>query len=217
MLQFITNATGKEAIIAQVEAVLAGGCRWIQLLMKKASRNEIIETAKALKPICAEAEAILIIDDHVDIAKELELDGVHLGKTDMNVKEAREILGEKFIIGATANTLDDVMAFSPVDVDYIGLGPYKFTTTKENLSPIIELESYANIVKVAANSKREIPIVAIGGIEYDDIDRVMSSGVDGVAVSGALINADDTQQATRQMIDKLNEILNVRLAERGLI
>ena len=109
------------------------------------------------------------------------------------------------------------MAFSPVDVDYIGLGPYKFTTTKENLSPIIELESYANIVKVAANSKREIPIVAIGGIEYDDIDRVMSSGVDGVAVSGALINADDTQQATRQMIDKLNEILNVRLAERGLI
>ena len=217
MLQFITNATGKEAIIAQVEAVLAGGCRWIQLRMKKASRNEIIETAKALKPICAEVEAILIIDDHVDIAKELELDGVHLGKTDMNVKDAREILGEKFIIGATANTLDDVMAFSPVDVDYIGLGPYKFTTTKENLSPIIELESYANIVKVAANSKREIPIVAIGGIEYDDIDRVMSSGVDGVAVSGALINADDTQQATRQMIDKLNEILNVRLAERGLI
>ena len=159
----------------------------------------------------------MVIDDYVDIAKELELDGVHLGKTDMNVKDAREILGEKFIIGATANTLDDVMAFSPVDVDYIGLGPYKFTTTKENLSPIIELESYANIVKVAANSKREIPIVAIGGIEYDDIDRVMSSGVDGVAVSGALINADDTQQATRQMIDKLNEILNVRLAERGLI
>ena len=159
----------------------------------------------------------MVIDDHVDIAKELELDGVHLGKSDMNVKEARETLGEKFIIGATANTLDDVMSFSPVDVDYIGLGPYKFTTTKANLSPIIELDSYANIVKVAANSKREIPIVAIGGIEHSDIERIMSTGVDGVAVSGALINADDTTAATKQMIDQLNEILKVRLAERGLL
>lgn len=217
MLQFITNETSQTAIIAQVQAVLAGGCKWIQLRMKNASRDEIIETAKALKPICAEAEAILVIDDHVDIAKELELDGVHLGKYDMNVKEAREILGEKFIIGATANTLDDVMSFSPVDVDYIGLGPYKFTTTKANLSPIIELDSYANIVKVAANSKREIPIVAIGGIEHSDIERIMSTGVDGVAVSGALINADDTTAATKQMIDQLNEILKVRLAERGLL
>ena len=217
MLQFITNETSQAAIIAQVQAVLAGGCKWIQLRMKNASRDEIIETAKALKPICAEAEAILVIDDHVDIAKELELDGVHLGKSDMNVKEAREILGEKFIIGATANTLDDVMSFSPVDVDYIGLGPYKFTTTKANLSPIIELDSYANIVKVAANSKREIPIVAIGGIEHSDIERIMSTGVDGVAVSGALINADDTTAATKLMIDQLNEILKVRLAERGLL
>lgn len=217
MLQFITNETSQAAIIAQVQAVLAGGCKWIQLRMKNASRDEIIETAKALKPICAEAEAILVIDDHVDIAKELELDGVHLGKSDMNVKEAREILGEKFIIGATANTLDDVMSFSPVDVDYIGLGPYKFTTTKANLSPIIELDSYANIVKVAANSKREIPIVAIGGIEHSDIERIMSTGVDGVAVSGTLINADDTTAATKLMIDQLNEILKVRLAERGLL
>lgn len=217
MLQFITNETSQAAIIAQVQAVLAGGCKWIQLRMKNASRDEIIETAKALKPICAEAEAILVIDDHVDIAKELELDGVHLGKSDMNVKDARETLGEKFIIGATANTLDDVMSFSPVDVDYIGLGPYKFTTTKANLSPIIELDSYANIVKVAANSKREIPIVAIGGIEHSDIERIMSTGVDGVAVSGALINADDTTAATKLMIDQLNEILKVRLAERGLL
>ena len=217
MLQFITNETSQAAIIAQVQAVLAGGCKWIQLRMKNASRDEIIETAKALKPICAEAEAILVIDDHVDIAKELELDGVHLGKSDMNVKDARETLGEKFIIGATANTLDDVMSFSPVDVDYIGLGPYKFTTTKANLSPIIELDSYANIVKVAANSKREIPIVAIGGIEHSDIERIMSTGVDGVAVSGALINADDTTAATKKMIDQLNEILKVRLAERGLL
>lgn len=217
MLQFITNAETESAIIEQVKAVLAGGCKWIQLRMKSASHEQIVDVAKALKPICAEAEAILVVDDHVDIAKELQLDGVHLGKTDMDVKKAREELGEKFIIGATANTLEDVLSFSPADVDYIGLGPYKFTTTKANLSPIISLESYENIAKVAASTKREIPIVAIGGIGYDDIERIMATGVDGIAVSGALINAADVTAATKQMIDKLNDVLYSRLEYRGLM
>jgi thiamine-phosphate pyrophosphorylase len=185
--------------------------------MKDSPKEEIIETAKSLKTICAEAEAILIIDDHVDIAKDLELDGVHLGKNDMPVKEARELLGEKFIIGATANTVDDVVSYSPIDIDYIGLGPFKYTTTKANLSPIISTDSYANIVKVAATSKKEIPIVAIGGITFNDIDTIMETGVDGIAVSGALINAPNTTEATKQMINKLNEILHKRLSERGLI
>ncbi len=217
MLQFITNKTDKYGIVEQVTDAIAGGCKWIQLRMKDSTKEEIIETAKALQPICAEAEAILVIDDHVDIAKDLELDGVHLGKTDMNVKEARELLGEKFIIGATANTVEDVLSFSPVDIDYIGLGPFKYTTTKSNLSPIISIDSYANIVKVAAATKKEIPIVAIGGITFDDIDTIMATGVDGIAVSGALINAEDTVEATKQMVDKLNEILHKRLSERGLI
>lgn len=216
MLQFITNAPDKDSVIMQVQQVLAGGCKWIQLRMKNAEHNEIVETAKVLKPMCAEQEAIFVIDDHVDICKELALDGVHLGKNDMDVKEARELLGEGCIIGATANTLEDVLSHSPVYVDYIGLGPFRFTTTKQNLSPIIGLDGYRNIATVAASTGKNLPLVAIGGIEESDIDSVMATGVDGIAVSGALINASDTTNATKQMIEKLDSILNQRLSQKGL-
>ena len=90
-------------------------------------------------------ECILVIDDYVDIAKELELDGVHLGKNDMNPIEARNILGGKPIIGVTANSYEDIECYSCVDIDYIGLGPYRFTTTKKNLSPILGIDKYKNI------------------------------------------------------------------------
>lgn len=216
MLQFITDGIDKQSIVSQTVKVLEGGCKWIQLRMKDFPREVIVETASQLKPICAKHEAIFVIDDHVDIAKELNLDGVHLGKNDMNVHEAREILGEEFIIGATANTLDDVMSFSPADVDYIGLGPFRFTTTKKNLSPIVELDTYRNISTIMANSKKEIPIVAIGGIRLDDIETIMSTGVDGIAVSGALIHADNQTKATADMLAKLNAILNDKLANKGL-
>lgn len=216
MLQFITNAQASQDIIAQVTSVLDGGCKWIQLRMKDAPRDHIIETAKAIKPLCKQADAIFVIDDHVDIAKELELDGVHLGKNDMDVKEARDILGEEYIIGATANSIEDVLSHSPVYVDYIGLGPFRFTTTKKNLSPIIGLDGYHNIAKVAANTGKSIPLVAIGGIEYDDIDDIMSTGIDGIAISGAIINASNMTKATKQMVEKLSTILQQRLSEKGI-
>ena len=176
MLQFITNAPDKDSVIMQVQQVLAGGCKWIQLRMKNAEHNEIVETAKVLKPMCAEQEAIFVIDDHVDICKELALDGVHLGKNDMDVKEARELLGEGCIIGATANTLEDVLFHSPVYVDYIGLGPFRFTTTKQNLSPIIGLDGYRNIATVAASTGKNLPLVAI-----DDIIACLKTHIAHVA------------------------------------
>lgn len=216
MLQFITNAQNSQDIIRQVTSVLNGGCKWIQLRMKDASKDYIVETAQAIKPLCSQAEAIFVIDDHVDIAKELNLDGVHLGKNDMDVKEAREILGEEFIIGATANSIEDVLSHSPVYIDYIGLGPYRFTTTKKNLSPIIGLDGYRNIVKVASNIGKNIPLVAIGGIEYDDIDDIMATGIDGIAVSGGIINAKDMTNAAKQMVEKLSTILQQRLSDKGI-
>ena len=216
MLQFITDGNDRQSIVEQTVKVLEGGCKWVQLRMKDFPREEIVETAKQLQPICSRHEAIFIIDDEVEIAKELGLDGVHLGKTDMPVHEAREILGEEFIIGATANTLNDVMGFSPADVDYIGLGPFRFTTTKKNLSPIIELDTYRNIATVMAGSKKEIPLVAIGGICQEDIATIMATGVDGIAVSGALAHAADPVKATSQMIATLEEILNNKLINKGL-
>lgn len=211
MLQFITNASSHEEIIDQVRKVIAGGCRWVQLRMKDAEHDSIVAVARELKPICAKHECILVIDDHVDIAQELELDGVHLGKSDMPPMQARAILGGKPIIGVTANTFSDILAYSGMDIDYIGLGPFRFTSTKKNLSPILGLEGYRSIMQQCATQGIFIPTVAIGGITEADIDDVMATGVSGIALSGAVVNATDPTATTSAVIARLNDIVARRL------
>lgn len=205
MLQFITNSNNPDEIISQVENVINGGCKWVQLRMKDATKENIVPVAKKLKEICGQHECILVIDDWVEIAKELELDGVHLGKTDMNPIEARMILGVNPIIGVTANTFEDIENYSRMDIDYIGLGPYRFTSTKKNLSPVLGLDGYTAIMKQCHTNGIRIPTVAIGGIGYDDIDGIMQTGVNGIAVSGSIIKAENPTEATKRMIQKLNK------------
>ncbi len=211
MLQFITNAPTHEAIIEQVTQVLDGGCKWIQLRMKGAGRQEVTRTAKALKPLCKEHEAILIVDDEVEVAKELELDGVHLGKNDMSPIKARELLGAEAIIGATANTFDDIDSLPRVEVDYVGLGPFRYTSTKKKLSPVIGLNGYRDIMDKCRHSDIDHPIVAIGGITIDDIEPILDTGVHGIAVCGSIANAPSPTEATRQMEKLLSKIIEKRL------
>ncbi len=210
MLQFITNTSSKFSLLEEVKLVLDGGCKWIQLRLKDISYDKAREIARELKPICSAHEAILIIDDMVEIAKELELDGVHLGKNDMPPMEARKILGEEYIIGVTANTFDDIKHYSTMDIDYIGLGPFRFTSTKDNLSPILGIEGYESIMMNCMKEGIKIPTVAIGGIEYDDIQSLMNTGINGVAVSGSIINSSDPTNETKKMITILERIIEER-------
>lgn len=211
MLQFITHSSENITILEEIENVVAGGCKWVQLRMKDAEKEEIKEVARKAKEICKKNDVILVIDDYVDIAKELELDGVHLGKNDMPVDEARKLLGEEFIIGATANTFEDIEALRHTDIDYIGLGPFRFTSTKKNLSPVIGIDGYAEIMRLKAESSINLPIVAIGGICYDDINDIMDTGISGIAVSGSLIKAKNMTEETRKMISLLESIVEKRL------
>lgn len=133
-LQFITHRTERYSYFESACMALEGGCKWIQLRMKDAPLDEVEAVALQLKPLCKEHEAILILDDHVELAKKLEVDGVHLGKKDMPIDQARQILGEAFIIGGTANTFEDVLLHYRAGADYLGIGPFRFTTTKQNLS-----------------------------------------------------------------------------------
>ena len=211
MLQFITHSSENITILEEIENVVAGGCKWVQLRMKDAEKEEIKEVARKAKEICKKNDVILVIDDYVDIAKELELDGVHLGKNDMPIDEARKLLGEEFIIGATANTFEDIEALRHTDIDYIGLGPFRFTSTKKNLSPVIGIDGYAEIMRRKAESSINLPIVAIGGICYDDINDIMDTGISGIAVSGSLIKAKNMTEETRKMISLLESIVEKRL------
>lgn len=184
--------------------VLEGGCRWIQLRMKDSPIEEIRETAIELIPLCKEFEAFLVLDDHVELTNELKIHGVHLGQHDMPPMEAREILGPEAIIGVTANTAEQILKFRGMDVDYVGLGPLRYTSTKANLSPVIGIDGYSEIITTVRNAAIELPIVAIGGITLEDIPAIMATGVNGVAMSGAILRADDPVEYTSQVINALN-------------
>ncbi|MDE7410463.1 MAG: thiamine phosphate synthase [Paramuribaculum sp.] len=206
MLQFITNQSDKYSIAEEVQMAIEGGCRWIQLRMKDATDEEVKETALELIPMCRETDTFLIIDDRVNLVNELKVSGVHLGKSDMNPLEARELLGPHAIIGVTANTSDDILKYKGKDIDYIGLGPYKHTDTKKNLSPVLGLDGIKEIISTVRNHGMDIPIVAIGGINIDDVQPLIKSGVNGIAVSGAIINADDPVLYTSEIMKKLLDI-----------
>lgn len=204
-LQFITNSNDANALIASVNAVLQGGCRWIQLRMKDASEEQIIEAAYAVKALCRRYNATFIIDDHVEIVKIVQADGVHLGLNDIPIMQARSLLGEGFIIGGTANSFENILQHYNDGADYIGCGPFKFTTTKKKLAPILGLDGYKEIIKRMGDSDIYIPVVAIGGITSEDVPSIISTGVDGVAISGAILNAPNPVEETKKII-KMIEI-----------
>lgn len=204
MLQFITHRTSRYDEAEGALQVLEGGCRWIQLRMKEATQAEIIETGRRVGAVCRKYGATFILDDHVELVRQLDADGVHLGKNDMQVAEARRILGRDAIIGATANTFDDVEKAAAEGADYLGIGPFRFTQTKKNLSPVLGLEGYTSIMERCREAGIDLPTVAIGGITAGDTEALLSTGVTGIALSGALLNAPDTRQETNKIITLIN-------------
>lgn len=191
MLQFITHTSDKYTIPQQVEMAIAGGCRWIQLRMKEATDSEVADMARQITPICRDNGVILVIDDRVEVVMQTLVSGVHLGPDDMPFTQAREYLGPHAIIGITAHTAADIIALRGKDVDYVGLGPYRFTTTKEKLAPTLGLDGYRDIVAEVRAAGIDTPIVAIGGITADDIPGLLDAGVNGIAMSGAILHAPD--------------------------
>lgn len=200
MIQFITHYTDTISYLDSVRLALEGGCRWVQLRMKDAAVDDIRPVALEAQKLCREAGATFIIDDHVQLVKEIGADGVHLGKNDMPIDEARAILGEGSIIGGTANTLDDVVRHWKNGASYIGCGPFRFTTTKEKLSPVLGLDGYREIMTQMRQQGIVLPVVAIGGITAEDIPEIKQTGVDGIALSGTVLRAADPVAEMRRVI-----------------
>lgn len=200
-IQFITHYTERYSYLDSARIALEGGCRWIQLRMKNCPLSEVEAVGRQVKSLCKEHDAIFIIDDYVELAQKLEADGVHLGKNDMPVAEARQVLGEGFLIGGTANTFEDIVRHYQGGADYIGCGPFRFTTTKQNLSPVLGLQGYASLMQQMKEADIHLPVVAIGGITRQDIPDILRTGVHGIALSGAVLHADNP---VKEMQDILN-------------
>lgn len=203
MIQFITHSNTRYDYVEGARLALEGGCRWIQLRMKDAQEVDFLLAAKQIGAMCKEYGATFILDDHVEWVGITGADGVHLGKNDMPVDEARNQLGANRIIGGTANTFEDVERLWRQGANYIGCGPYRFTTTKKNLSPVLGLDGYRHIISKMKAHDINIPVVAIGGILQPDIKDVMATGVSGIAVSGAILYAENPVEEMKRFIDSL--------------
>lgn len=200
MLQYITNTDSPVSVVEQVKRVIEGGCRWVQIRMKEASDEEITKVVEEIKPLCLETETFLILDDRVELAKLLDVGGVHLGKMDMLPSKARLVLGPAAVIGTTANTFDDILAVRALDIDYIGMGPFRFTQTKKNLSPVLGLDGLRDLNSQMEKNEINIARVAVGGIKKEDVVPIMETGCNGVAVSGAIAFADDIAKETTEFL-----------------
>ena len=204
MVQFISHYSERYSYLDSIQLALEGGCRWIQLRMKDALDEEVRPIAIEAQKLCRAYGAKFIIDDRVALVRELGADGVHLGKNDMPIREARQILGPDFIIGGTANTFEDAKAHYEASADYIGCGPFRFTTTKQKLAPVLGLEGYRSIISKLREANINIPVVAIGGITKDDIPAILQTGITGIALSGTVLRADDPIAEMKHIINIIN-------------
>ena len=218
-LQFITHCTERYSYVDSARIALEGGCRWIQLRMKDAGESLLEETALIVQKMCKDYDATFIIDDNVHLVKKIKADGVHLGKNDMPIAEAREILGDEFIIGGTVNTFDDIIRQRTTDngqqtlgiPDYFGCGPFRFTSTKKNLAPILGLDGYENIISNMKRNNINIPLVAIGGITKDDISDILKTGVDGIALSGSVLKAENPVGEMKSIVEIFKSFQNKQI------
>jgi thiamine-phosphate pyrophosphorylase len=200
-LQYISDGKTFDEQYQNILSALDAGVQWIQLRWKNADEFNVQHLAEKVKLKCDEYKSILIINDYPHIAKELNTTGVHLGLDDIPVRKAREILYTHQWIGGTANTYHDVSQRIKEQVTYIGLGPLRFTTTKEKLSPVLGYEGYENILQQLHHN--QIPIYAIGGVTEKDIIPLLKTGIYGIAVS-SLINQHCNKS---KIIQQLNSLL----------
>lgn len=201
--QFVTINHPEISHVDQAIRAYKAGCKWVQLRMKDYSEQEIEREIKKILPIATAHNAILLINDNVELTLKTGAHGVHLGKNDLCPAEARKLLGSDFIIGGTANTFEDVLSLMERGVDYVGMGPFRFTTTKKNLSPVLGKEGYYRTMSQLMEMGKNIPIIAIGGILPIDIEDLLQSGIHGIAAAGAILaenNIELNMQKYQQII-----------------
>ncbi len=189
----------------QIQSVVMGGGNWVQLRMKEEPAESIEQVAVEGLSFCMDNGATFIMNDHVDIAAKIGADGVHLGKNDMSPDKARDILGPQAIIGGTANTFEDIERLARLGVDYIGLGPFRFTETKKNLSPVLGTEGYQAILNQCKDAGINLPIIAIGGLLPADLPELFTTGIHGVAISSFITKSEQPGASTLNLLQDIGK------------
>jgi len=197
-LHYISQGNTPKEHLENIQKACQSGAELVQLRLKNLSEKKVLKAALEAREITSHFQTRLIINDHYKIAKEVKADGVHLGKTDTCPTVARKHLYTWQIIGGTANTIEDCKILIAKEVDYIGLGPFRFTSTKENLSPVLGLDGYTLIIEKLQTTT---PIIAIGGITENDITEILKTGVSGIAMSGEITREFNKIRVFHQLLN----------------
>lgn len=192
---------GERDLVQSIELAIQGGVSLVQLREKSVSSREFLELAFRVKEITSRYKIPLIINDRLDIALAVEADGLHVGQDDLPMLKARELLGPDKIIGVSARTLAEALLAQEQGADYLGVGAIFKTSTKTDALEV-SLEQLENIKKAVS-----IPVVAIGGINLENVRQVMATGVDGVSVVSAILAQDNILMAAGQLREILSGYL----------
>lgn len=197
-LHYISQGSSPKEHLENIQKACNSGAELVQLRLKGSFEKKFLKFATEAREITAHFQTRLIVNDNYKVAREVKADGVHLGKTDSCPTVARKHLYTWQIIDGTANTLQDCEALIEKEVDYISLGPFRFTETKDNLPPVLGLNGYAAIIDVL---NTETPILGVGGITTDDVTAILETGIAGLAVSGAITRDFNTIRTFNQLLN----------------
>ncbi len=205
-LMFITQRDSQNSLMDQALDYVEAGGRILQLRLKDKSEEAVARKAsRMLKKLNGRGH--LVVNDMWRVAGEVGAWGVHLGLTDGDPAHVRRELGDEMVIGATAHNFEELKRAAALQVDYIGLGPLRFTQTKNNLSQILGFDGVAKILQQARDEGIETPIYIIGGVENQDVRELLGMGAFGVAVSGSIALASDPYFATKKFIESISKFI----------
>lgn len=184
----------------QLKEAIAGGATIVQIREKNMNYSDFLEEAKSLYKICKSSNIPFIVNDNIDIAREINADGIHVGQEDMDAKDVRSIIGDKMILGVSASTVEEAIKAEKDGADYLGVGAVFSTSTKKDADSV----SYEELKKIC--DAVSIPVVAIGGITYDNMDVLKDSGICGISVISAIFAQNDIRKATENLKNKSEKL-----------
>jgi len=201
-LQCLTTDLSDVSHAEQTRAFCDAGARWVQIRSKSLSFSEYLYAAESSASVCQDFDAVFIVNDSSEVAFRAQADGVHLGSNDLSPQLARDILGPDILIGGTVNSMTDAEVLVADGVcDYAGVGPFRYTGTKQNLAPVLDSEELRSIILTLGT----IPSFVIGGVEPNDADKVLSFGAYGMAACNALFeDGNPSACGIRRFVDAVN-------------
>jgi len=189
------------SLYEDVEAAINGGVTCVQLREKHLNHQLFVQEAKELKELCNQNQIPLIINDNVEVMLEVDADGIHVGQSDMQAQDVRKLIGSDKVLGVSVQTVEQAITAQNAGADYLGVGAVFPTGTKDDAIEV-DLATLQDICQHV-----DIPIVAIGGINQENLLQLKGSGIDGIAVVSAIMAAEDIFEATKQLKEKTKELL----------